>query len=195
MGFAICLTEFSGRLKLKAGMQLKYMGSKFLAGSAPGPAAGQRDGAALTLLRFRKAGVLPRPDAPEPGGAWRRRLRARRKPRCDLRRGPVFLHSLLRLVGHKVDRRFYFRRLLPGALRGRAGRRAACSYALLRKASRKVGLLRAAAAAAGAEQRAGFASATVQRGRAAPGRIGRPARRPSKPASTPTLPTSSPVAP
>ena len=31
-----------------------------------------------------------------------------------------------------VSRGFYFRRLLPGAQRGRAGRRAACSYALLR---------------------------------------------------------------
>ena len=45
---------------------------------------------------------------------------------------PVFLRSLLRLAGRKVDRRFYFSRLLPGTQRGRAGRRAACSYALLR---------------------------------------------------------------
>ena len=30
--------------------------------------------------------------------------------RCYLRRGPVFLRSLLRLVGHKVDSCFYFRR-------------------------------------------------------------------------------------
>ena len=49
--------------------------------------------------------------------------------RCYLRRDPV---SLARLVGRDVDRRFYFRRLLPGALRGPAGRRAACAHALLR---------------------------------------------------------------
>ena len=34
--------------------------------------------------------------------------------RCYLRQDPVFLRSLLRLVGRKVDRRFYFRHLLPG---------------------------------------------------------------------------------
>ena len=52
--------------------------------------------------------------------------------RCYLRQDPVFLRSLLRLAGCKVDRRFYFSRLLPGTQRGRAGRRAACSYVLLR---------------------------------------------------------------
>ena len=51
--------------------------------------------------------------------------------RCYLRRDPVFLRSLLRLVGRKVDRPFYFSRLLPGFQRGRAGRRAA-SYVLPR---------------------------------------------------------------
>ena len=55
---------------------------------------------------------------------------AARRP--HLRRDPVFLRSLLRLVGRRVDRRFYSGRLLPGALRGRAGRRAACAYVLLR---------------------------------------------------------------
>ena len=34
--------------------------------------------------------------------------------RCYLRRDPVFLRSLERLVGRDVDRRFYFSRLLPG---------------------------------------------------------------------------------
>ena len=34
--------------------------------------------------------------------------------RCYLRQDPVFLRSLLRLAGRKVDRRFYFSRLLPG---------------------------------------------------------------------------------
>ena len=48
--------------------------------------------------------------------------------RCYLKQDPVFLRSLLRLAG----RNFYFSRLLPGAQRGRAGRRAACSYVLLR---------------------------------------------------------------
>ena len=51
---------------------------------------------------------------------------------CYLRQDPVFLRSLLRLAGRKIDRRFYFSRLLPGTQRGRAGRRAACSYVLLR---------------------------------------------------------------
>ena len=35
--------------------------------------------------------------------------------RCYLRQDPVFLRSLLRLVGRRVDRRFYFGHLLPGA--------------------------------------------------------------------------------
>ena len=52
--------------------------------------------------------------------------------RCYLRQDPVFLRSLLRLAGRKIDRLFYFSRLLPGTQRGRAGRRAACSYVLLR---------------------------------------------------------------
>ena len=52
--------------------------------------------------------------------------------RCYLRQDPVFLRSLLRLAGRKIDRRFYFSHLLPGTQRGRAGRRAACSYVLLR---------------------------------------------------------------
>ena len=90
--------------------------------------------------------------------------------RCYLRRDPVFLRSLLRLVGRRVDRRFYSGRLLPGALRGRAGRRAACAYAAAQQLLGKVGLLRTAAAA-GTEQRAASA-ATVQCDRAAPGRAG-----------------------
>ena len=52
--------------------------------------------------------------------------------RCYLRQDPVFLRSLLRLAGRKIDRRFYFSRLLPRTQRGRAGRRAACSFVLLR---------------------------------------------------------------
>ena len=52
--------------------------------------------------------------------------------RCCLRQDPVFLRSLLRLAGRKVDRRFYFSRLLPGTQTGRVARRAACSCVLLR---------------------------------------------------------------
>ena len=48
--------------------------------SSHGPAAGGRRRASLSLLRFWKAGVLPRRPASGPGGARRRRLRARRKP-------------------------------------------------------------------------------------------------------------------
>ena len=52
--------------------------------------------------------------------------------RCYLRQDPVFLRSLLRLVGRRVDKRFYSGHLLPGAQRGRARRRATCTYVLLR---------------------------------------------------------------
>ena len=86
-----------------------------------------------------------------------------------LRRDPVFLRSLLRLVGRRVDRRFYSGRLLPGALRGRAPGRLRVRPAAQQLLG-KVGLLRTAAAA-GTEQRAASA-ATVQRDRAAPGRAG-----------------------
>ena len=49
------------------------------------------------------------------------------------------LRSLLRLAGRKVDRRFYFSRLLPGSQRGRAGRRAACRTSCCATASRESG--------------------------------------------------------
>ena len=83
--------------------------------------------------------------------------------RCYLRQDPVFLRSLLRLVGRKVDRSFYFRRLLP---------RAACSYVLAaQQLLGKVGLLHTAAAT-GTEQRAASAAASDKCNRAAPGRTG-----------------------
>ena len=91
--------------------------------------------------------------------------------RCYLRQDPVFLRSLLRLVGRRVDRRFYFGHLLPGAQKrpcrapGRLRVRPAAQQLL-----GKVGLLRTAEAA-GTEQRAASA-VTLQRDRAAPGRAG-----------------------
>ena len=101
--------------------------------------------------------------------------------RCYLRQDPVFLRSLLRLAGRKIDRRFYFSSLLPGAQRGRAGRRAACSAA--QQLLGKVGLLHTAAAT-GAEQRAASATAAHKRDRAAPGRAGPSTR--SAPSGAPT---------
>ena len=85
--------------------------------------------------------------------------------RCYLKQDPVFLRSLLRLAGRKVDRRFYFSRLLPGTQRGcRAPGRL-----LVRPAAQqllgKVGLLHTAAPA-GAEQRAASATASHKRDRA-----------------------------
>ena len=95
--------------------------------------------------------------------------------RCYLRRDPVFLRSLLRLVGRRVDKRFYFGHLLPGAQRGRAGAGPPARTSCCATAS-QVGLLRTAAAT-GTEQRAASA-ATVQCDRAAPGRAGLPAALP-----------------
>ena len=69
-----------------------------------------------------------------------------------LRQDPVFLRSLLRLAGRKVDRRFYFSRLLPGTQRVRPA-----AQQLLGK----VGLLHTAAAT-GAEQRAASATGRPQ---------------------------------
>ena len=116
--FTASLSEFSG-IKLKAGIRLKYMGSK----------------AWLAPHLDRLLGDVPESwSTTSPPGArpWRCVVSTPLSHRCYLRRDPVFLRSLLRLVGRKVDRRFYFRQLLSGAQRGRAGRRAACSYTLLR---------------------------------------------------------------
>ena len=97
-------------------MRVKYMGSKSW----------------LALLRLWKAGVLPRRPASGPVRGVDAFEPVANLHRCYLRQDPVFLRSLLRLAGRKVDRRFYFSRLLPGTQRGRAGRRAACLYVLLR---------------------------------------------------------------
>ena len=121
------------RVNQRAGMQLKYFGSK--AWLAPHMDRLLGDVAVLHspffgsgkleyYLAARRPGLEVRGvDAFKPVANLRR---------CYLRRDPVFLRSLLRLVGRRVDRRFYCGHLLPGALRGRAGRRAACAYVLLR---------------------------------------------------------------
>ena len=121
------------RINQRAGMQLKYFGSK--AWLAPHMDRLLGDVAVLHspffgsgkleyYLAARRPGLEVRGvDAFEPVANLHR---------CYLRRDPVFLRSLLRLVGRRVDRRFYSGRLLPGALRGRAGRRAAFAYVLLR---------------------------------------------------------------
>ena len=115
------------RVNQRAGMQLKYFRSK--AWLAPHMDRLLGDVAVLHspffgsgkleyYLAARRPGLEVRGvDAFEPVANLHR---------CYLRRDPVFLRSLLRLVGRRVDRRFYSGRLLPGALRGRAGRRAAC---------------------------------------------------------------------
>ena len=78
--------------------------------------------------------------------------------RCYLRQDPVFLRSLLRLAGRKVDRRFYFRRLLPALREAAPG---AGQPARTQQLLGKVGLLHTAAPA-GAEQRAAYAAGTAQ---------------------------------
>ena len=90
--------------------------------------------------------------------------------RCYLEAGPSLPALPVPLVGRKMDRRFYFRRLLPGALKGRA----ACAYALLRNSfSGKRGSF--------ARQQQPLPPSCARRRGAAPGRAGlsaRPARRP-----------------
>ena len=140
--------------------------------SSHGPAAGGRRRASLSLLRFWKAGVLPRRPAPGPGGARRRRLRARRKPAPLLLEARPGLPALLAAPGGAQGGQALLLRAPPA---GRAERPCRAPGRLrVRPAAQqllgKVGLLRTAAAA-GTEQRAASA-ATVQRDRAAPGRAG-----------------------
>ena len=139
-------------------MQLKYFGSKACA--------------SLSLLRFWKAGVLPRRPAPGPGGARRRRLRARRKPAPLLLEARPGLPALLAAPGGAQGGQALLLRAPPA---GRSERPCRAPGRLrVRPAAQqllgKVGLLRTAAAT-GTEQRAASA-ATVQRDRAAPGRAG-----------------------
>ena len=117
-------------------MQLKYVGSKAWLAPYLDRLLGD---VAVLHSPFSGSGKLeyyPRRPASGPGGAQRRRLRARRKPApLLLEARPGSCAPCCALVGRRVDRRFYFSRLLPGALRGRVGRRAACSYVLLRVSS------------------------------------------------------------
>ena len=170
-------------MNLKAGMRLKYMGSKSwlaphvdrLLGDvavlhSPFFGSGKLE---YYLATQRPALEVRGVDAFEPVANLHR---------CYLKQDPVFLRSLLRLAGRKIDRRFYFSRLLPGTQRGRAGRRAAL---LVRPAAQqllgKVGLLRTAGAT-GAEQRAASATASHKRDRAMPGRTG-PSTRSAQPSA------------
>ena len=137
--------------------------------SSHGPAAGGRRRASLSLLRFWKAGVLPRRPAPGPRGARRRRLRARRKPAPLLLEARPGLPALLAAPGGAQGGQAPLLRAPPA---GRAERPCrALGRLRVRPAAQqllgKVGLL-CTAAAAGTEQRAESA-ATVQRDRAAPG--------------------------
>ena len=112
--------------KTKGRHAAEVHGKQILAGSAPGPAAAPFFGSGKLehYLARRRPGLQVRgADTFEPVANLHR---------CYLRQDPVFLRFLARLVGRDVDRHFYFRRLLPGALRGPAGSRAACAYALLR---------------------------------------------------------------
>ena len=80
-----------------------------------------------------KAGVLPRNPASGPEGARRRRLRARRKPAPLLLEARPGLPALLAAPGRAQDRQALLLQSPPAEhSRGRAGRRAACSYVLLR---------------------------------------------------------------
>ena len=165
--YSTALPEFSG-INQRAGMQLKYFGSK--AWLAPHLDRLLGDVAVLHSPFF-GSGKLEYYLAARRPGLEVRGVDAF-KPvanlhRCYLRRDPVFLRSLLRLVGRRVDRRFYSGRLLPGALRGRAGRRRVRPAA--QQLLGEVGLLRTAAVT-GTEQRAASPAATLQRDRAAPGR-------------------------
>ena len=149
-------------------MQLKYFGSKAFTWTG----CWGRRRASLSLLRFWKAGVLPRRPACGPGGARRRRLRARRKPAPLLLEARPGLPALLAAPGGAQGGQALLLRAPPA---GRAERPCRAPGRLrVRPAAQqllgKVGLLRTAAAA-GAEQRAASA-ATVQCDRAAPGRAG-----------------------
>ena len=137
-------------MNLKAGMRLKYMGSK----SWLAPHVDRLLGDVAVLHSpFFGSGKLEYYLA-----ARRPALEVRGvdafKPvanlhRCYLKQDPVFLRSLLRLAGRKIHRRFYFSRLLRHSERPRR----APGRLLVRPAAQqlleKVGLLRTAAATSG----------------------------------------------
>ena len=160
------------RDKPKSWYAAEVLWKQSVVSSSHGPAAGGRRRASLSLLRFWKAGVLPRRPAPGPGGARRRRLRARRKPAPLLLEARPGLPALLAAPGGAQGGQAL---LLRAPSAGRAERPCRAPGRLrVRPAAQqllgKVGLLRTAAAA-GTEQRAASA-ATLQRDRAAPGRAG-----------------------
>ena len=120
--------------------------------------------------------VLRRP-ASGPGGAWRRRFRARRKPAPLLLKARPGLPALLAAPGGAQSRQALLLRSPPAGHSERPRRAPGCL--LVRPAAQqllgKVGLLHTAAAT-GAEQRAASAAAAAQRDRAMPGRTGLSAR-------------------
>ena len=158
-------------------------GKQIVVGPTRGPAAGGRRRASLSLLRFWKAGVLPRRSASGPGGARRRRLRARRKPAPLLLKARPGLPALLAAPGGAQDRQALL--LQPPPARHSERPRRAPGRLLVRPAAQqllgKVGLLRTAAAT-GAEQRAASATASHKRERAMPGRAG-PSTRSAQPSA------------
>ena len=150
-------------IKLKAGMRLKYMGSK--AWLAP------------HLDRLLGDVTVLHPPAPGPGGARRRHLRARRKPAPLLLEARPGLPALLAAPGGAQGGQALLLQAPPAGRSERPCRASGCL--LIRPAAQqllgKVGLLRAAAAT-GAEQRVASATATDKGDRAASGRTGLSAR-------------------
>ena len=167
MLYSTALPEFSG-INQRAGMQLKYFGSK--AWLAPHMDRLLGDVAVLHSPFLSESWSTTSPPGARPGGAQRRHLRARRKPAPLLLEARPGLPALLAAPGGAQGGQALLLRAPPA---GRAERPCRAPGRLrVRPAAQQllaeVGLLRTAAAA-GTEQRA---AATVQRDRAAPGRAG-----------------------
>ena len=154
-----------------------------MVGPTCGPAAGGRRCASLSLLRLWKAGILPCHPASGPGGAWCRRLSARRKPAPLLLKARPGLPALLAAPGRAQDRQALLLQSPPAGHSERPRRAPGCL--LIRPAAQqllgKAGLLHTAAAT-GAEQRAASAAASAQCDRAMPGRTG-PSTRSAQPSA------------